>query len=107
MDQTTSTVLDEIVKRLGVVEAQLARVVNVPGEVGSSQQSSAGNGAGRKNETAEIAAYANQLRLEMKTWKEVLRFCKECWPGNKHVKNKEQVRAIWRRHYGQNRKRIN
>lgn len=106
VDPTTRDVVDEIVKRLGVVEARLTGIVDVPGQVGSSHISSAAGRAGRKNETAEIAAYANQLRMVEKTWKEVWLLCKNRWPGNKHVKNKEQVRAIWRRHYGHNKKRI-
>jgi hypothetical protein len=106
VDPTTRAVVDEIEKRLNVVEARLTGLVNVPGRLGSSHESSAGNRAGRKNETAEIAAYSHQLRLEKKSWKEVWRFCKKRWPGSKHVQNKEQVRAIWRRHYGKGQKRI-
>ena len=106
LDPTTSAVLDEIVKRLGVVEARLTGLVDVRGPLGSSERPSTGGKAGRKNETAEIAEYAHQLRLEKQTWKEVWWLCKKRWPGNRHVQNKEQVRAIWRRHYEKTQKRI-
>jgi hypothetical protein len=106
VDPTTRAVVDEIEKRLGVVEARLTGLVDVCGPLGSSQASSTGNRAGRKNETAEIAAYAHQLRLEKKSWKKVWRLCQKRWPGSKHLKNKEQVRGIWRRHYGKKQKRI-
>jgi hypothetical protein len=99
VDPTTRAVVDEIEKRLGVVEARLTGLVDVPGRLGSSQRSSAGHRAGRKNETAEIAAYAHQLRLEKNSWKEVFALCKQRWPESKHVQNREQVRRTWRRHY--------
>jgi hypothetical protein len=53
---------------------------------------------GRKDETTEIAEYVETLAAE-KSWKEVFALCRKRWPGSKHVKNPEQVRAIWRRHY--------
>ncbi len=57
-----------------------------------------GKKPGRKDETAEIAAYANQF-VHKKSWLDVWRLCQKRWPGNPHVKTKERVRGIWRRHY--------
>lgn len=56
---------------------------------------------GRKDETAVIAAYVNQL-LPGKSWREIWRLCQKKWPGNEHVENAERVRGIWRRHYEKN-----
>ena len=53
---------------------------------------------GRKNSTADIAVVANNLKEQGKTWKEILAACKRQFPGR--VKNVEQVRTIWRRHFG-------
>lgn len=53
---------------------------------------------GRKVETLEIALFADELRRARKTWKEVLRECRNRWPDSEHVKNLNQVRATHRRH---------
>ena len=60
---------------------------------------------GRKAETLEIATYANDLRLQKKTWKKVLSACKKQWPDDRRVRNVRQIRATWHRHFasGQNR----
>ncbi len=53
---------------------------------------------GRRNTTADIAVVANELKAQGKTWKEMLAACKSRFPGR--VTNAEQLRTIWRRHYG-------
>lgn len=55
---------------------------------------------GRKNDTAEIAIYANELRRQRKSWKEVFRACRERWPNDDRVDNQEQIRKTWDRHFG-------
>jgi hypothetical protein len=54
---------------------------------------------GRSNETLEIALYADELRRAKKTWKEVLKACRERWPDDDRVKNVEQIRGTHRRHF--------
>lgn len=54
---------------------------------------------GRKDDTLEIASYAHELKRQEKTWKEILKACRERWPNDDRVKNKEQLRATWRRHF--------
>jgi len=56
--------------------------------------------AGRSIETLEVAEYANVLRLQGKTWKEVLSGCKKRWPEDRRVRNVGQIRATWTRHFG-------
>jgi len=71
-----------------------------------ARQSPAPSGTpGRKPVTFEIAAFANDLRQQDKSWKEVLSACKKRWPGDERVGNVEQVRATWRRHFGSNREK--
>jgi hypothetical protein len=53
---------------------------------------------GRRNTTADIALVANELKAQGKTWKEILAACKSRFPGR--VKSLEQLRTIWRRHFG-------
>jgi hypothetical protein len=53
---------------------------------------------GRRNTTADIAVVANDLKTQGKTWKEILVACNSRFPGR--VKSVEQVRTIWRRHFG-------
>lgn len=53
---------------------------------------------GRRNMTADIAVVANDLKAQGKTWKEILAACKDRFPGR--VKTVEQLRTIWRRHFG-------
>lgn len=62
---------------------------------------------GRKVETLEIALFADELRKARKTWKEVLRECRNRWPDSEHVKNLNQVRATHRRHIGRAGQRAN
>jgi hypothetical protein len=62
---------------------------------------------GRKVEPWEIAAYANELRKEDKTWKEVLSACKKRWPNDARVKNDDQLRATWNRFFGPKAKKAN
>jgi hypothetical protein len=59
---------------------------------------------GRKVETREIAVYANELRKEDKTWKEVLSACKKRWPNDPRVKNADQIRATWNRFFNPKKK---
>lgn len=59
---------------------------------------------GRKTETLEIAEYANQLKSEGKTWKQIFSACKQRWPGDPRVDNREQVRATWQRHFKRKKK---
>ena len=53
---------------------------------------------GRRNGTADIALLANELKARGKTWKEILAACKSRF-GHR-VTGVEQVRTIWRRHFG-------
>lgn len=78
--------LAEFVRRLRLDEARSK--VAAPGE------------QGRKNDTTEIAVYANELRRQRKTWKEVFRACRERWPNDDRVNNQEQIRKTWDRHFG-------
>lgn len=54
--------------------------------------------AGRPVDTLEIALYADELRRQKQTWKQVFRTCKQKWPGDSRVRNPEQIRATHRRH---------
>lgn len=54
---------------------------------------------GRKPVTQEIAVYADELRRQGKTWKEVRRACAERW-DDVRVQDTERVRATWRRYFG-------
>ena len=45
-----------------------------------------------------FALVANDLKAEGRTWKEILAACKSRFPGR--VTNAEQLRTIWRRHFG-------
>ena len=54
---------------------------------------------GRKNDTEEIAVYANELRCRGVIWKKVFKACKERWPDDERVDNEEQVRGTWRRYF--------
>lgn len=56
-----------------------------------------GKRPGRPKETNEIAEFIDRLMPET-SWKQVFALCKKQWPGSKHVRTPEQVRAIWRRH---------
>lgn len=60
---------------------------------------------GRSNETQEIALYADELRRAKKTWKEVLKACRERWLDNPHVSNVEQIRGTHRRHFPKRKRR--
>jgi hypothetical protein len=62
---------------------------------------------GRTVETWEIAVYANELRQQDKTWKEVLSACKKRWPNDRRVKNDDQLRATWNRFFNPKRKKAN
>ena len=54
--------------------------------------------AGRKNTTADIAAFAN-ARLPHKTWKEILGEWRTLYPNDTRVKKWQQIRDAWRRRY--------
>lgn len=82
--------------QLDRIEAILTRLFGEPADHGSP---------GRSVETLEIATFINQLRHQGLTWKEVLKACRERWPNDGHVRNAEQVRATFRRHFGTCRKR--
>lgn len=62
---------------------------------------------GRKVETLEIAIYAHELRGQGKTWKEVRQACRERWPDSEHLKNDDQLRATYRRHFSSKERRSN
>ena len=62
---------------------------------------------GRKVETLEIAIYAHELRGQGKTWKEVRQACRERWPDSEHLKNHDQLRATYRRHFSSKERRAN
>lgn len=53
---------------------------------------------GRKSSTDDIALVVNELKGQGETWKEIVATCKSRFPGR--IKNLEQVRTIWRRHFG-------
>ena len=55
---------------------------------------------GRKNDTLEIAIYADELKRQKRIWKEILKACKERWPNDARVRNAEQIRKTWDRHFG-------
>ena len=63
----------------------------------------------RKAKTIEIALYTHELKSQdkTKTWKEVLRACRERWPGSDHLKNVDQIRATYRRHFSSKGRRSN
>jgi hypothetical protein len=62
---------------------------------------------GRKVFTLEIALYAHELRSQGETWKDVLRDCRERWPNSEHLKNPDQLRATYRRHFSSKERRSN
>lgn len=103
-NDNTKVVLDGIIQRLSAIEARVAALP--PGRPTSSSHGTGDQGrkAGRRDETEEIAAYADQLRRRDKSWKEVFQHCKRRWPGNEHVQKVEQIRGIWRRHYRRGKK---
>jgi hypothetical protein len=55
---------------------------------------------GRKNDTLEIAIYADELKRQNRTWKEIFKACKERWPNDARVRNAEQIRKTWDRLFG-------
>src|SRR5688572_1385634 len=61
--------------------------------------------AGRHVETQEVALYADELRRQKRTWKQIWKACKERWPGDPRVRTFEQIRATHRRHLGGLRKK--
>ncbi len=95
--------LDAIEARLGAMSHD-ARLIVSPA-ISPLPTAAAKGLRGRKAETLEIATYANDLRLQKKTWKEVLAACKKQWPDDRRVRNVGQIRATWERHFasGQNR----
>ena len=54
---------------------------------------------GRRADTREIADYVNELRGKDMTWKAILPACREKWPNDRRVRNADQLRKTWRRHY--------
>jgi hypothetical protein len=62
---------------------------------------------GRKIETLEIALYANELKKEDKTWKEILSACKKRWPNDRRVGNADQIRRTWGRFFNPKGKKAN
>lgn len=71
---------------------------SVIGRQPSESRPAAKGKPGRTNTTADIARYANELKAQGKTWKEICAACKGRFPGR--TKGREQVRAIWSRQYG-------
>lgn len=54
---------------------------------------------GRKNETQDIADFAN-ARLPRMTWDQIHQDWLRSYPNDKRVVSKETIREAWRRHYG-------
>jgi len=90
--------------QLDRMEALLSRLVCVQGHA-TKPLAAPKRPPGRKPETLEIAEYANELRLQGKTWKEVLTACKKRWLDDRRVRNARQIRATWNRHFGPKRNR--
>lgn len=61
-------------------------------------------GPGRPDETADIAALANRLKSDGLSWQQCFERCLIAF-GEERVSTVEQVRAIWRRHFGKKRKK--
>lgn len=81
------------------MEAMMARLLESVAP--SAKQSAAPKRLpGRRTETLEIAEYTNELRLQGKTWKEVLSACKKRWPDDRRVRNARQIRGTWSRYFG-------
>jgi hypothetical protein len=81
------------------VESDVDRAVDAFAASVSGRRGPAPKGKpGRRSTTADIALVANDLKAHGKTWKEILAACKGRFPGR--VKSLEQLRTIWRRHFG-------
>ena len=93
----------QIRQRLEAIEVQndamLKRLVGDPATP-TKHVAAAKRSPGRGTETLEIAVFANELRLQRKTWKEVFSACKKKWPDDRRVRNSRQIRATWDRHFG-------
>lgn len=85
--------------QLNRIEELVIRLVGDPATPTKNVAARKGS-PGRKSETLEVAEYANELRLQKKTWKEIFSACKKRWPGDRRVRNERQVRATWDRHFG-------
>jgi hypothetical protein len=80
--------------QLDRIEATLARLIGDSGN--PKKQVAARKGSlGRKPETLEIAEYANELRLQHKTWKEVLSACKKRWPDDRRVRDIQSAATLY------------
>lgn len=60
-------------------------------------------GPGRPDETADIAALANELKDRL-SWQQCFERSQIAF-GEERVGNVEQLRAIWRRHFGKKKKK--
>lgn len=74
-------------------------VLQVRREAGRANPAAPGK-PGRRTETLEIANYADELKRQGKTWKEIRRACGQRWPNDARIGDSERVRATWRRHFG-------
>jgi hypothetical protein len=82
--------------QLDRIEAMLATLVRPPGP--AAWPAPRGR-PGRRAETEEIAEYANELRLQGKTWAKILGECRRRWPDDRRVRGLDQIRATWRRFF--------
>lgn len=92
-------------QKAGLDPDELAILRRIEGKVDQLLNTSARPAAqrgkgGRRAETKKIADYVNELRIESVTWKGVLSACKKKWPNDQRVRNADQLRKTWWRHYG-------
>lgn len=76
------------------IEDKLDQLLNPPARSAAQR----GKG-GRRADTREIADHVNELRSTDMTWKAILRACREKWPNDRRVRNVDQLRKTWGRHY--------
>jgi hypothetical protein len=62
------------------------------------------NGPGRPDETADIAALAKRLKKADLSWQQCFERCQIAF-GEERVRNMEQLRSIWRRHFGKKKEK--
>ena len=87
------------------VDQFFARFVRQGRQEGGRANPPAAGKPGRKPVTHEVAVFADGLRHQGKTWKEIRRACGERWPNDVRVEDTERVRATWRRYFGQARRK--
>ena len=81
------------------VESDVDRAVDAYAASATGRQLLAPKGKpGRRKTTDDIAVVVKDLKAQGKTWKEICAVCKSRFPGR--ITSLEQVRTIWRRHFG-------